>query len=134
MNLIGKAKNLISNGDFQDFCVNVTSDLIAFMQGDITAGARILYTLAKGGFQVREQLFWRKFEKFIIEADVSEDFLANFCKVMAENDDDYDHSVRVLDTVDKIDTLKKAKYLANASRCVASGFIDKKHISAFAKF
>lgn len=124
MNLIQKAKELITSNEVQDFCVDVVSDCVAFMQGDITAGARIIYTLTKGGFQLREQLFWGKFERFLSEVDVSEDFLANFCKVMADNDEDYDHCARVLDTVDKIDTLKKAKYLANASRCVASGFID----------
>lgn len=125
MDLIQKAKDLVTNDGFQDFCVDVTSDIISFMQGDVVAGARIIYTLTKSGLHLREQLFWGKFEKFLSEFEVSEGFLAKFCKVMAENDEDYDHSARVIDTIDKIDTVKKAKYLANASRCVASGFIDK---------
>ena len=125
MNIVQKAKEFIMSNEVHEFCIDIVSDSIAFMEGDVIAGARILNTIKKGALQIRDQMFWGKFERFLNELDVSGGYLGKFCKVMAEHNNDYEYSARVIDTIDKIDTLKKAKYLANASRCVAFGFIDK---------
>lgn len=124
MKIIKKAKEAISSGTFQELCLDFLSDTFALLEGDWTAAARIMYSAITSALSLREHLFWSKFECFLTEVEVDDDFHANFCKVLAEGNDDGDNAARIVDTIDKIDTLKKAKYLANASRCVAAGFID----------
>lgn len=124
MRIIKKAKEAIASGTFQELCIDFLSDTFALLGGDWTAAARIMYSAITSALSLREHLFWNKFECFLTEVEVDDDFHANFCKVLAEENDDGDNAARIVDTIDKIDTVKKAKYLANASRCVAAGFID----------
>ena len=125
MSIIEKAKELVCSEEVQEFSLNLLSDCYALLEGDITAAARIVYSVTKGGLLLRESLFWNKFRYFLEEMDTDEDYLGNFCRVMAESGTKEENQMRLLDTIEKIDTERKARYLVNASRCVASRMIDR---------
>lgn len=125
MNILEKGRALVCNDEFKDLSADLLWDCIALLTGDVTAAARIVCSVTKGALDLREQLFWSKFEWFLNNVDTSTDFLGKFCRVLAENEDNTDTLNRLMDTIDKVDTKNKAKYLANASRCVAAGFIDR---------
>ena len=125
MNLLEKSKALVCNNEFHDLSANLLGDCVALLSGDLTAAARIVCSVTKGALAFREQLFWCKFEWFLNHIDTSEEFLGEFCRVLAENEDNTNTLNRLIDTIDKVDTMDKAKYLANASRCLAAGFIER---------
>lgn len=125
MNILSKGKELICNENVQEFSLNLLADCAALLTGDIAAAARIIYSVTKGSFALREQLFWNKFEYFLNNLDTSDDYLGEFCRVLTEDWKNPENQDRLFDTIDKIDTNNKAKYLANASRCVASGMITR---------
>lgn len=125
MNMLKKGKELVCSEGVQEFSINLLSDCFALLGGDVTALARILYSVTKGTFDVKDQIFWEKFENFLNDLDATDDFLGEFCRVLTEDWEKPENQKRLIETIDKIDTNSKAKYLANASRCVASGMISR---------
>lgn len=125
MNVLKKGKELVCSDGVQEFSINLLSDCFALLGGDYTAAARILYSVTKGTLDVKDQLFWEKFENFLNDFDATDDFLGDFCRVLTEDWGKPDNQKRLLETIDKIDTKSKAKYLATASRCLAAGMISR---------
>lgn len=125
MNMLKKGKELVYSEGVQEFSINLLSDCFALLRGDVTALARILYSVTKGTLDVKDQLFWEKFENFLNDLDATDDFLGEFCRVLTEDWGQPENQKRLLETIDKIDTNSKAKYLATASRCLAARMISR---------
>lgn len=125
MKLIQKAKDIVTSKAVHEVSLSLTSDYYDAINGDIMAIARIIYTLASGAMTLSENIFWGKFESFLNGADMSEDELATFCKILSEDGTKQENITRVIDTIDKIDIQSKALFLANASRCLSAKMIDR---------
>lgn len=125
MSVLSKGKELLCNENVHEFSINLLSDCFALLSGDLTALVRILYSVSKGALSVKDQLFWNRFEHFLNDLEATDDFLGDFCRVLTEDWEKPENQNRLLDTIDKIDTSSKAKYLANASRCVAAKMISR---------
>lgn len=125
MYLIDRAKDIVTNKAVQGFTLNLASDFYDVFHGDVMAVARIIYALTSGIMTLHDNIFWKKFEVFLNGADMTEDELATFCKILSEDGTKPENITRVIDTIEKIDTNSKAKYLANASRCLSAGMITR---------
>lgn len=125
MNPLIRAKEIVTSKAVQDFTINLASDIYDALNGDVMAIARIIYALTNGVLSLSENIFWEKFEAFLTGIDLEEDELANFCKILSEDGTKKENITRVIDTIDKIDVQSKALFLANASRCLCAGMIDR---------
>lgn len=125
MNLIKKAKDMVTSKAVQEFSLSLASDYCEALNGNVMAVARILYTLASGTMTLSGNIFWNKFESFLNGANMTEDELARFCKILSEEGTKPENITRLIDTIDKIDIQSKAVFLANASRCLSAHMIDR---------
>lgn len=124
MNFIEKAKKLVSLNKIADNSVDFFSDAISGLLGDPVSIGKIIYTLTKFPFFVRDRIFWTKYECFLSGLYASDEDRATFCAKLNEEGKGQENAIRILDCVDYIDTEQKVKYIINASRSVSANFIS----------
>lgn len=124
MNLIETAKNLVSLNEIVDNSVDFLSDAISGLLGDPVSVGKIIFTLAKSPFFVRDRIFWAKYECFLSGVYASDEDRTAFCAKLNEEGKGQENAVRILDCVDHVDTEQKVKYIINASRSVSANFIS----------
>ena len=88
------------------------------------AAGKIIFSLAKSPFLLRERIFWSKFELFLSGIDIDEDDRANFCKKLTEDGTKRENQYRLLQAIDYAETQRKIIYLINASRSLSANFIE----------
>lgn len=124
MNFIETAKNLISLNEIVDNSVDFLSDAINGLLGDPVSVGKIIFTLAKSPFFIRDRIFWTKYECFLSGVYASDEDRATFCDKLNEEGKGQENAIRILDCVDHVDTEQKVKYIINASRSVSANFIS----------
>lgn len=124
MSLIENAKLLVTNKTVQEASGDVISDSVDALLGNPTSYAKLLLTLSKAPFFMKEQLFWSKFEHFLNGAFLSEDDSAKFRAFLVENGCESENARRLIAYIDHSETLTKVEYLINATRCLLSEFIS----------
>lgn len=125
MNCIEKIKFLISNGEIQEASTNMLEDTINAVLGDPVSIGKIIITLTKSPFFIREQLFWIKMETFLNGVYLSKDDCSKLRTKLTKDGEKEDHALRLVEIIDRVETQKKIRYLVNATRCLLTDFIDR---------
>lgn len=125
MNCIETIKGLISDGKIQESSTNMLEDSINAVLGDPVSIGKIIITLAKSPFLVREQLFWAKMEAFLNGVYLSENDRAKLCAKLTKDGEKNDNAFRLVESIDRAETQQKIRYLINATRCLLAEFIDR---------
>ena len=125
MNIIEQAKLLISNDEIKDASKNMLEDAINAILGDPVSTGKIIISILKSPFFIREQLFWTKLECYLNGTYLNEDDCAKLCAKLAEDGEKRNNARRLLESIDRAETHRKVQYLINATRCFLIGFIDK---------
>ncbi len=100
-------------------------DLIGAVLGDPIAAGKALFAIAKSPFFIREQIFWTKMEAFLNGVFLNESDRLELGEKLAENGEKHEAALRLLDIIDKAETLKKIQFIINAARCLLGGLISK---------
>lgn len=125
MSIIDDAKLLISKGTIHDVKSDFLFDALGAVCGDPVAIARIIYTLAKTPFFLRDKLLWSKLEQYLNGVYVSEEDRAKLRAKLTEDGSSEENSKRLLECIDRAETNQKIQYLINATRSFLTDFIDR---------
>lgn len=125
MSFIDDANQLIQSGEVGDGIVDLLGDVIDALLGSPVSAGKVMYTLAKSPFMLREKLFWAKMENYLNGIYLSEDDRAKLRAKLMENGTSDENSKRLIECIDRSETSRKVKYLINATRCLLTDFIDR---------
>ncbi len=125
MSFIDDAKQLIKTGEVGDEIVDLLGSIIDALLGSPVSTGKVIYTLAKSPFLLREKLFWAKMENYLNGIYLSEDDRAKLRAKLMENGTSDENSKRLIECIDRAETSKKVQYLINATRCFLTDFIDR---------
>ena len=78
MKFLDKTKALVSSGEVKDGSKNLVEDIIAALLGDPIAAGKVMLTITKSPFFIREQLFWIKLSAFLNGVYLSDDDRGNY--------------------------------------------------------
>ena len=125
MKFTEQIKGLISRGEIQEASTNMLEDTINAVLGDPISIGKIIIAIAKSPFFIREQLFWTKMEAFLNGVYLDEDDRAKLRAKLAEDGENQDNALRLVESIDRAETQQKIRYLINATRCLLTDFIDR---------
>ncbi|MFR5815019.1 hypothetical protein [Hominisplanchenecus sp.] len=125
MNYIETAKSLITRGEIRDTSANLLEDILNALLGNPISLGKVLFTVSKSPFFIREQIFWTKFETFLDGVYLDENNRDKLRTKLVENGNEKDNAFRLLDSIDRAETKQKINYLINATRCLLVNFIDR---------
>lgn len=95
------------------------------MLGDPIAAGKVLIAITKAPFFIREQIFWTKMEAFLNGVFLNESDSLELGEKLAEDGEKHEVALRLLDIIDKAETLKKIQFIINATHCLRSGLINR---------
>ena len=72
----------------------------------------------------RERSFWNKWYKFVKEVAATDEDRENFINRLSENGEVQENAKRIIDCIERIETEKKAQYLANVSISFTKRYIN----------
>lgn len=125
MSFIDDANQLIKSGEVGDGIVDLLGDVIDALLGSPVSAGKVMYTLAKSPFMLREKLFWAKMENYLNGIYLSEDDRAKLRAKLMEDGTSDDNTKRLIECIDRSETSRKVKYLINATRCLLTDLIDR---------
>lgn len=128
MTIIDEANSLISRGEILDIVgtsIDLLSDVIEAVQGNPLSIGKIILTLTKSPFLIREKLFWSKLERYLNGVYISEEDRAKLRAKLVENGSCDENAKRLIECIDRAETIQKIQYLINATRCFLTDFIDR---------
>lgn len=125
MTVVDTANVLIKSGEIKDATVDLLADLIEAIQGNPVSVGKVIYTLEKMPFLIRESLFWSKMEKYLKGVYVSEEDRSKLRAKLVEDGSSDENAKRLLECIDRAETTQKIRYLINATRCLLADFIDR---------
>lgn len=124
MKLLEVAKKLVEDKEIQERSVDILSDSVAALYGSVDAAGKVILSLVECPFFLRDRIFWSKFELFLNGLEANDDERAVFCAKLAEDGKKGENAYRLIQIIDRTETLQKIDYLVNASRALGAGFID----------
>lgn len=124
MNFLDKAKALVSSGEVKESSQNLIEDIIDALLGNPIAAGKVMITITKSPFFIREQLFWIKLSGFLNGVYLSDDDRGKLCAKITENGTKNDNPLRLVESIERAETQQKIQYLVNATRCLLAEFID----------
>ena len=74
--------------------------------------------IIKTPYFVSQQLFWSKFQRFLLGVKKDPDFEVKFATKIANSSNRDFYAKRILDTIDHIDSEEKVDYIINATRAL----------------
>ena len=125
MNCVETIKGLIADGKIKEASTNILEDVISAALGDPVSIAKIIIAFAKSPLFIREQLFWTKMEAFLNGVYLSKDDRIKICAKLIKDNDNRDNAFRLVESIDRADTMQKIQYLINSTRCLLADFIDR---------
>lgn len=125
MKFTEEMKGLISRGEIQEASTDILEDTINAFLGDPVSIGKIMISLAKSPFFIREQIFWAKLSAFLDGIYLNEDDCAKLGAKLTENGEKRDNPLRLVESIDRAETQQKIRYLINATRCLLTDFIDR---------
>lgn len=124
MNIIDTAKAMVERREITDGTTNLMFDACSAMLGDPISIGKIIVSLTKYPFLIREQVFWGKFEMFLCGVYADEKDRAGFSKKISKDGLKKENSLRLVECIDRAETKNKIKFLINASSSLAADFIS----------
>ena len=125
MSIVDDAKTLIASGKIQDVDPDLLLDAVGAIRGNPLAVAKIIVTLAKTPFFLRDKILWSKLELYLNGVFITDDDRSKLRAKLTENDASNENSKRLLECIDRAETNQKIQYLINATRCFLTDFIDR---------
>lgn len=123
-NFLEMAKNFLSKEEFEEESKNFLGDLVNALLGDYVSAGKIIFTISKSPLFVREQLFWTKMSAFLNGVYINDKDRDKLCARLMEQGKKEDNALRLIECIDRAESLKIISYLINATRCLLAGFID----------
>lgn len=99
--------------------------MLAPVLGNPVSVGKIIITLTKSAFFIRERLFWSKMEKFLNGVCLSKDDCDKLQVKLAEDGKKKENTFRLVSIIDRVETQQKISYLINATRCLLENLIDR---------
>ena len=78
MNYIEEIRERISTGEIQEASTDLFEDVLDAVLGNPVSIGKIIITLTKSAFFIRERLFWSKMEKFLNGVCLSKQHFTTF--------------------------------------------------------
>lgn len=125
MNYFNQIKGIVSRNETQEAITNTLEAAISAVLGDPISAIKIIVSLAKSPFFIREQLFWVKMETFLNGVYLSEDDCAKLRAKLTEDGEKEDNAFRLVESIDRAETQRKVHYLINVTHCLLTDFIDR---------
>ena len=119
-----KRQELASSLNIQEETTDFVEDTVSALLGDPVAAGKLICTLAKSPFFLREKLFWRKFERFLCGIEMDKNERDKFCEKLTEKGCKKDNSYRLIQAIDQAETQQKIDFLINASRALSMGLVN----------
>jgi len=124
MTFIGKVKKALSEGKFCEESVDFLEDFLNALLGNPVSAGKVMLSLAKHPFFVREHIFWKKMERFLDGVFLSDEDQAKFCAKLNEGGKKEENATRLLSYIEKAETNHKIDYIINTTRNFIIGNID----------
>lgn len=99
-------------------------DIVLATLGDAGAAMKVGMDFAKLPFALKEMIFWKKFEHFLLGTFRNSDDRLKMAAKFAETGNKDENAYRLVQCIDRVDSMQKVDYLVNATRSVLAGFID----------
>lgn len=125
MNFIENTKEIIEMEKIDEESIDFLEDIVNAILGNPIAIGKIIFTLAKSPFFMREKIFWNKLQLFLNGVYLDDKDCEKLRARLMENEENKDNVLRLVDCIDNIQTQRKMNYLINATRCLLSEFIDR---------
>lgn len=125
MQVLEQAKKYIKDGKIQESSINLLEDIANAMSGDTIAIGKIMLTLIRSPWLIREKLFWNKFEGFLSGICLDDSDCKKLCNKLTENGKNPDYTFRLIEIIDRIDTQQKMQYLIKATEHLLKNQIDR---------
>lgn len=125
MNYIEEIRERISTGEIQEASTDLLEDALDAVLGNPISVGKIIITLTKSAFFIRERLFWSKMEKFLNGVCLSKDDCDKLQVKLAEDGKKKENAFRLVSIIDRVETQQKISYLINATRCLLENLIDR---------
>ncbi|MBQ8698052.1 MAG: hypothetical protein IJ521_03530, partial [Schwartzia sp.] len=125
MTFIDTVKACIKREDVTEASKDLLEDLASALLGDPIAAGKVLISITKMPFFIREQIFWTKMEAFLNGVFLNESDRQKLGEKLAEDGEKHEAALRLLDIIDKAETLKKIHFIINAARCLLGGLISR---------
>lgn len=125
MKLIERAEELISNNEVREASENILEDTINAVMGDPVSMGKLLIAIMNLPFFIRDQIFWSKMRAFLNGVYLTEEDCSKLRNRLTKDGEKQDNALRLVEIIDKTETMKKVQYLINASRCVLEEHIDR---------
>ncbi len=124
MKFIEDGKKMAASEKFVDGAANLLLNVVSLIiQPDPVTYAKIVYTLGKCPFLIKEHMFWRKFEMFLNGIYIKEEDVDKLHEKIASKGADGENPYRIVTYIDRAETQKKIHFLINATRCLMTDFI-----------
>lgn len=124
MNIVDKAKMLMTSQAVKEESKNFIEDLIAALLGDPISLAKVLYAIKNGPMFISQQIFLENFTAILEGSFHSEEEAHKFSELLAEDGEKEEKAKRVVKIIDGLDSKKKANYIVNLTRSLLAGFIN----------
>ena len=124
---IEEIKERISTGEIQEASTDLFEDALDAVLGNPISVGKIIITLTKSAFFIRERLFWSKMEKFLNGVCLSKDDCNKLQVKLTENGQKEENAFRLVNIIDRAETQRKISYLINATRCLLENLIDREN-------
>lgn len=99
-------------------------DIVSATLGDAGAATKVSLNFATMPFALKEMIFWGKFERFLLGTFKDEDDRLKMAAKFAETGNRDENAYRLVQCIDRVDSMQKVDYLVNATRSVLAGYID----------
>lgn len=103
MKFTERIKGLISRGEIQEASTDILEDTINAVLGDPVSVGKIMISLAKSPFFIREQIFWTKMEAFLNGTYLNENDCAKLRAKLTEDGEKKDNPLRLVESIDRAD-------------------------------
>lgn len=124
MKFMDTAREIIRCKNVEESGKYLLEDTVEALLGNPVSAAKVLVTLRKFPFLIREEIFWSKMERYLNGIYLSEADRLKLCAKLAEDGKKRENAVRLIECVDRTETEKVIDYLVNATRCLLTGFIN----------
>lgn len=125
MKITEQAYALIRDGEIKEMSTDLFKDSIDAILGNPVSVGKIIFTIARSPFFIRERLFWTRLESFLDGVYLDDDDRGKLRAKLMEVGEEDESILRLIQCIDRVETHKKVRYLVNATRCLLVDFIDK---------
>ena len=123
-NFSNKDKFLINDKEVQSSLIDIFENCLGILSGNPVSVLKLCYTIYNSPVIVQNKIFLSKFERFLSGMALDENERLKLSAKLVEDGNKGDNPYRLLEAINRADTLRKIDFLRNASRALLAGFIN----------